>query len=337
MSARTTSTLLPLLLTLLLAACAGRPAGNNRLQMDTIARSDHFTLVRLRPGQSFEDVAQTVLGRREAAWQLREVNVGNGATAGQIVAVPLRPVNASSVYSDGYRTLPILCYHRFTAASRSRERLELTAGAFERQLRYLREQNYHILSLAEVATILHNGGPIPPRSVALTIDDGYRSVYEVAWPLLRKYRAPATLFIYKDFVGGGSALSWGQLREFQASELIEIGSHGASHSSLKRLPEDPSERAWRARVKEELTTSADTLQKRLGPRPRYLSYPYGDSALELVEWVGDAGYELAATVTRGDNPTYAHPLLLHRTMIYADHDMDDFIRFVQGFHRESRP
>jgi len=239
------------------------------------------------------------------------------------------------VYPGGYRSLPILCYHQFTDAPRASHRLELTAAAFEAQLRYLRERNYHILSLAEVGAILDNGQPIPPRAVVLTIDDGYRSVYETAWPLLQKYRAPASLFIYNDFIGGGSALSWAQIREMRDSGLVEIGSHGKSHSSLSRLPTDNSDADYQRRVAAELSGSERSFQDHLGEVPRYLSYPYGNSSRQAVQWLRASGYRLATTVTRGENPAYANPLLLHRTMIYSDHDLDDFARFVDGFQAEA--
>lgn len=322
-------------LALLLAGCAGPSGNRDPAAVDIVASNDRFALARLRQGQDYGDLAQAVLGSRDAAWQLREINAVDMPPAGTLVAIPLRPTRPLSIYPEHYRTLPILCYHRFTTAERAGQRLELTAAAFEEQLRYLRQHNYRILGLDEVATILAGDAPIPPRAVVLTIDDGYRSVYEVAWPLLRKYRAPATLFIYNDFIGGGSALNWDQLREMQASGLVVLGSHGKSHASLAPLPGEASDSAgYRRRVRAELEGAADGLGRQLGSRPRFLSYPYGNSTPAVADWARDAGYEIATTVTRGDNPAYANPLILHRTMIYSDHDMGDFARFVEGSREE---
>ncbi|QIB66056.1 polysaccharide deacetylase family protein [Kineobactrum salinum] len=316
----------------LLAACNSAPPVE-RAAVEVIAGNRETALVYLQPGQQYRDIAAALLNDPAAAWQLAELNSGRAARAGEVIAVPLQPVNPTSVYSDGYRTLPILCYHRFTARSRASHQLELTAAAFEQQLRYLVENQYQFLSFAEVADILRQGQPIPDRAVVLTIDDGYASVYDVAWPLLQKYQARATVFIYTDFIGAGAALNWSQLQTMAKSGLIEIQSHGKSHTSLSRLPQDESPDAYSMRLLAEVTGSREQFQRHLGVAPVHLSYPYGNSSETAVRTLQQAGYQLAATVTRGDNTTLSNPYLLHRTMIYDHHDMDDFAGFVQGFKR----
>ncbi|MEQ9463028.1 MAG: polysaccharide deacetylase family protein [Haliea sp.] len=302
-----------------------------------IAANDDTALVRLERDLSWNDVAAAVLGSPLAGWQVRELNSERRPPqAGDVVAVPLRPVNPTSVYPDGYRTLPILCYHQFTHADRASHQLELSARDFEQQLQYLTDNDHQTLAMADVEAILARGEPIPDKAVALTIDDGYRSVYDVAWPLLQRYRARATLFIYPDFIGGGKALSWAQLREMAASGLVEVQSHGMSHASLTPLPGDNSEDAYRARLRAELSAPKPRFQHQLGKAPAYLSYPYGNSSETAIEELARAGYRLAATVTRGDNTVFTDPYLLHRTMIYDHHSLQDFRRFVTGFKQVPR-
>jgi peptidoglycan/xylan/chitin deacetylase (PgdA/CDA1 family) len=321
-------------LLLALGACASTPAAPGMADMDIVARDSRFALVRLKTGQDFEDVARIFLGSPQAAWQLREVNADASASPGQLVAVPLTPTNSSSVYPDGYRTLPILCYHQFTHNSSAAHRLELTADAFEQQIRYLLDNGYQLLSFSEVDDILQGGRPIPARGVVLTIDDGYRSVYDVAWPILKKYRVRATLFIYTDFVGAGKALSWEQMQEMASSGLIEIQSHGKSHTSLSRLPGDTSSASYKARVRQEINGSDAAFKRNMGGIPVYLSYPYGNSSPTASGILAAQGYHLAATVTRGENTVFSDPYLLHRTMVYADHDIYEFARMVHKYHRK---
>ena len=324
------------ILLLALAACAAGPGKQPTMtDMDVVARDQRFALVRLKAGQTREQVAAVFLGDASQTWQLREANAANTSTAGSILAVPLQVVNSSSVYPDGYRTLPILCYHQFTDADRASHRLELTAEAFEQQLRYLLDNHYQLLSFAEVESILDAGGPLPERGVVLSIDDGYGSVYDVAWPILQKYQARATLFIYTDFIGAGDALSWKQMQEMAASGLIEIQSHAKSHTSLSRAPQDSSKSGYSSRVQQEITGSGAAFRRHLGYTPRYLSYPYGNTSATTVEVVAAQNYGLAATVTRGNNTVFSDPYLLHRTMIYDDHDMEDFRRIVHGYRRKS--
>jgi len=323
-----------LLFTFLLGGCtAATDHPPSRSDLSILVENERFALVRLQPGQNMAGVAGAMLGDPSDAWQLREINPGAHDKPGEVLAVPLLPVNPSSVYSDGYRVLPILCYHQFSPG-KPRHQLDLGAAEFEAQMQYLVENRYRTLSFAEVQRILKEGQPIPERAVVITIDDGYRSVYEVAWPILRKYNLKSTLFVYTDFIGGGASLSWAQMREMAQSGLVEVESHAKSHSSLSRLPEDKSKSAYKNRVREEVTGSATVFKRQLDYRPRYLSYPYGNSSPTASQVLMDEGYQLAATVTRGDNTVFADPFLLHRTMVYSSHDLGDFARMLRNYRKK---
>ena len=165
----------------------------------------------------------------------------------------------------------------------------------------------------------------------LTIDDGYRSVYDVAWPILKKHNVKATLFNYTDFIGAPAALTWEQVKEMSASGLIEIESHAKSHSSLSQQPSDTSEAAYLARLRKEIAGSNTVFQRHLGRAPSFLSYPYGNSSKQASNVARQEGMALAATVTRGRNAVFADPYLLHRTMVYDRHDMADFEGMLQTF------
>ncbi|MFT4613509.1 MAG: peptidoglycan/xylan/chitin deacetylase (PgdA/CDA1 family) [Bacteroidia bacterium] len=319
------------LLILVVAACAPSPQRELSMAgMDIVAKDDRYALVRLGRQQTFEDLATVFLGHRAESWQIREVNADQGVRSGQIVAVPLQPVNPSSVYTDGYRTLPILCYHQFSVGKASHQ-LELSAQEFEQQIKYLLDNEYYILSFAQVREIMLQGRPIPERAVVLTIDDGYRSVYDVAWPILKKHNVKATLFNYTDFIGAPAALTWAQIKEMSASGLIEIESHAKSHSSLSQQPSDISEAAYLARLREEIAGSNKAFRRHLGKAPSFLSYPYGNSSKQASDVARQEGMFLAATVTRGRNAVFADPYLLHRSMVYDRHDMADFEGMLQTF------
>jgi peptidoglycan/xylan/chitin deacetylase (PgdA/CDA1 family) len=90
----------------------------------------------------------------------------------------------------------ILMYHRFTSHEDDQA---TSARAFESHLRYLKS-HYRIVPLSQIAAHLRAGRSLPPRLAAITIDDGYQDAYEIAFPLLRQYEAPATLFVVTDFI-----------------------------------------------------------------------------------------------------------------------------------------
>lgn len=320
----------------LLHGCGGVPflslPGGN---VDTVASDEHFALVRLQQDQDLGDIAEAFYGDSREAWQIEEINSRTMFNAGQVVAVPLEPTNSSSVYPDGYRTLPILCYHQFTQDKKTSNRLELNVDKFEQQMVYLLNNDFQFLSFADISDIVRNGRPVPHKAVVVTIDDGYRSVYDVAWPILKKYKIKTTLFLYTDFVGAGKALNWSQIKEMENSGLVEIESHGKSHSSLSRLASDESEELYRARLQSEFSGSQKRFKRHVNSSPQYLSYPYGNSSATAASLLESAGYKLAATVTRGDNASFSDPYLLHRTMIYDNHDIDQFARLLRTFRSKS--
>lgn len=329
-----------LFLVLLITACADtgeRPtsgAGKQaRGQFHVIAEDHQFAIIRLAPGQTLDGVAKTFLGDREEAWQLRELNTEVGEP-GQLIAVPLQPLNVSAVYADGYLTVPILCYHQFSRGSKTSHQLEVSEREFEAQMAYLQAGGFNVISLRDLIAYLNSKKPVPPRSVVITIDDGFRSVYEIAYPILRKYGYPTTLFVYTDFMGGGAALSWQQVREMRDSGLMDIQAHAKSHSSLARGPHDTDDRLYLKRLNEEVDLSTRTIERQLGTRPDLFSYPYGNSSQELEVVLKEHGYLLAATVTRGDNHSASSPMYLHRTMIYSTHDQAQFQKLLRTYRRE---
>jgi len=103
----------------------------------------------------------------------------------------------------------ILTYHRFSA--NDDESGATSASAFKEQLEYL-TAHYHVVPLAEIAGRISRGEKLPPAMAAITIDDGFRDAYEIAFPLLRQYNAPATIFVITDFVDGKTWMWTDKLR-----------------------------------------------------------------------------------------------------------------------------
>ncbi|HKQ80556.1 MAG TPA: polysaccharide deacetylase family protein [Blastocatellia bacterium] len=118
----------------------------------------------------------------------------------------------------------ILTYHRF---SEREGEGAISARAFAEQVKYL-AAHYTILPLSQLAVCLQKR-EIPPSLAAITIDDGYRDAYEIAFPILRKHCAPATVFVVTEFVEG-TAWLWTDksryLTAFAAPQAIEIGVKG---------------------------------------------------------------------------------------------------------------
>jgi peptidoglycan/xylan/chitin deacetylase (PgdA/CDA1 family) len=298
-----------------------------------LARTEDFVIVRVMPGDTYATLASTYLGDASLAEFVADANPAPAPQPGRAVVVPLKAVNASGVFTDGYQTVPVLCYHQFTAG-KSTDLMVMPRDSFTQQMEYLKSNNFHVISLAQLQAYLDAARPVPPRSVVITVDDGFRSAYDIAYPILKAYGYPATFFIYTDFVGGGRALTWAQINEMRASGLIEIESHSKTHTTFSPgKGENEKGPAYAARLTTEIDTPQKVLERQIGGSIRVIAYPYGDTSQIALQLLHDRNYSLALTVTRGGNASFSDPLVLRRDMIYGNATIADFQKSLRVYSR----
>ena len=204
--------------------------------------------------------------------------------------------------------------------------MEVTRADFEAQLRYLRDHNYAIIPLNRLREFLDGAAELPAKAVVLTIDDGYRSTYTVAYPLLQKYAAPASLFVYSDFVGSGEALTWSQVTELANSSLIDIQAHSKTHADMSQREHGESDAAYQRRLAQEFDVPRDLLTARAGVHPTAFAYPYGAASPAVLAAAHRTGWKLGLTVFRGGNATWTDPLVLRRDMVFGTDGVEGFAR-----------
>ncbi len=295
-----------------------------------LARDDDFAIVRVVEGDTLASLAQRYLGDAGQAWRIADWNGIDRVKSGDTVVIPLRVRNAIGVEHDGYQTIPILCYHRFGPKA---SKLTVTRAAFEQQMDYLARNGYHVVTLGEVRAFLDGKQPLPRKSVAITIDDGYRSTYEIAFPVLRAHAFPATVFLYSDFVGASDALTWAQMKEMAASRLIEIQPHSKTHANLTlRLP-DENDARYRERVRREVDAPIGVIRDRLEEASTVFAYPYGDVNETVTSELARAGVATGVTVTPGGNGFFANPYMLRRSMVFGNEDLAAFKAKLATFAR----
>jgi peptidoglycan/xylan/chitin deacetylase (PgdA/CDA1 family) len=175
----------------------------------------------------------------------------------------------------------ILMYHRFGEDSFPSTNVRLTQ--FEEHLEVLSQGDYTVLPLDDIVARLQSGTPLPDRTVGITIDDAYLSVYDEAFPRLQAYGFTATVFVATQPVDRGlrGYMSWDQLRELQAAGF-GIGSQTRTHPHMHRLSADKN--------REELDVSNSRFIVELGMRPDLFAYPYGEYSLSVIDAVKDAGF-----------------------------------------------
>jgi peptidoglycan/xylan/chitin deacetylase (PgdA/CDA1 family) len=186
-----------------------------------------------------------------------------------------------------------------------------TVAEFNEILDYFDEQGAHYLSMRDLHEHLVTGKQVPERSVVLTFDDNYLGFYENAWPILKAKNIPSGMFVHTDFVGNTSGshpkMSWDQLKELDATGLVEIGGHTCSHpGDLKSLPEDVQER--------ELTKSKMLLEEQLGHPVPFLAYPVGSADAKTIALAKSAGYTMAFTMKNGPAEESPGVLEVQRTI-----------------------
>jgi peptidoglycan/xylan/chitin deacetylase (PgdA/CDA1 family) len=286
-----------------------------------LARDDSFVVVVAGPGEDMAALAQRYLGDRGKRWWIGEFNGVDEVKPGQTVVIPLKPTNPSGVYANGFVTVPILCYHRFGPRP---SQLVVTPAAFEAQMDYLARNGYHVLPLSRVMAFVERGEPIPRKSVVLTIDDGFRSTYEVAFPILKKYGFQATVFLYSDFVGAPDALTWAQMKEMESSGLVNIQPHSKTHANLTVRLAGETEAKYRDRMRAEVDVPIKAIQDRLAVPSETYAFPYGDVNETVVELLKRQGVRMGVTVTPGGNAFFAYPFMLRRSMVFGGDSIDAF-------------
>ena len=161
---------------------------------------------------------------------------------------------------------------------------------FEQHLSYIKEQGYQVWDLPKVVSYLKDKKNIPNNVTVITFDDAYGSIYDTAYPMLKKYNWPFTVFVAPNPVDQGlkSFMSWEQLKELSENGGT-IANHTLSHSHLVRKAEGESESDWLKRIGQELQGTEDRLITELGRSPKLLAYPYGEFTSVTQKVVADMG------------------------------------------------
>jgi peptidoglycan/xylan/chitin deacetylase (PgdA/CDA1 family) len=206
----------------------------------------------------------------------------------------------------------ILTYHRFSPVE---EPDKTSAQAFADHLEYL-TQHYRLLPLSEITSCLATGRTLPPATAALSIDDGYHDFYEIAYPLLLKYRVPATLYVATDFVDNRVWLWTDKLRfltaRTPANELVAMLKGRTLRLSL-------TDRLSRLKAANKINTILKTLPnehkeeaiKRIAASLDVLLPPLPPAEFGAVTW--PQAREMDAEGIEIGSHTATHPILINVT------------------------
>lgn len=199
----------------------------------------------------------------------------------QLSVVSISPAEAEEEMRD---SATVLMYHRFGESRYPSTNISIEQ--FEAHLAHLAGGNYNVLKLDDIIVRLRAGELLPDRTVAITIDDAYLSVYTEAWPRLTEAGFPFTLFVASSPIDRklSGYMSWEQIRELQSSG-VTIGSQTHTHPHMHRLSDEE--------VRAEISTSNGRFIEELGLRPELFAYPYGEYSQFVIDAVKNAGFRAA--------------------------------------------
>lgn len=238
--------------------------------------------------------------------------------------------------ADNIINIPILCYHNLNPTVPGS--MSMTPQKFEAQLKWLKDGGFIVIPLKEAVEYLQGRrASLPDKSVVITADDGWKSVYTYMLPLVQKYNIPVTLFIYPQTISEGKhAMTWAELKELQQTGLFDIQGHTYSHPNFKQTKRRMSTAGYQAFVQVELVRSKKILEEKLGSQITLLAWPFGIYDDYLEQAAARAGYMMAFSIdARTANRRY-RPMAQPRFMIVAGQSMQTFAAIVSGANIKTR-
>ncbi len=227
------------------------------------------------------------------------------------------PAEVLDVPRDQTR-VAVLGYHNFSKTAPV-SRMMMRTAEFRAQMEFLKRAGITVISMQEFLEWRLGTRTLPARCVLITLDDGWKSVYTEAYPILKEFGYPFTLFLYTQFLNGrGDSLTPEQVREMQANGAT-VGSHSVSHL----YPSD-----WKACARKGAEEYAKLVDKEFGESQKKLSslfgpvntfcFPGGYHTPGMVERMANYGYVAAFTVVPGKVTVTEVPLSIPRYMIFGD-------------------
>jgi len=217
----------------------------------------------------------------------------------------------------------IFCYHRLVDKIRY-PGTEITPAAFEAEMKELKDRGITVIPMQDLLAWKRGEKNIPPRCAVVSFDDGWKSQYEVAWPIMKKYGYPFTMFIYTEGVrggslGGGEAITWEQLADMRDNG-VDIEGHTATHQDLREghniMIANPGGKRTRTKLtgpqyeewmQNEVVGSKQLLEQRLGIKVNCFAVPFGNYNEHVKDIARKSGYEAMFTVY-GQPITFTSPL-----------------------------
>ena len=267
--------------------------------------------------------------------------------------------SAERPWQDG-RSFIVICWHNLEESDPDQVYLGVASRRLVEQLTWLKANGYTAITIDQILAARDGGPPLPPRAVLLSFDDGFRSFYTQAFPVLRAMNMPAVLAVVTAWLrpsAGASVqfgdtptsrahfLGWDELREVAASGLVEIAAHTDDHHQGRRAnPQGSmqpaastrlwhprrgyeSDREYLERLRRDFRAISNTLHKESGKRPRIMVWPYGAYTGSAIRVAQELGMPIAMSLDPGFASIDALDRI-PRLLISNNPPLDEFVRAI---------
>jgi peptidoglycan/xylan/chitin deacetylase (PgdA/CDA1 family) len=211
----------------------------------------------------------------------------------------------------------ILGYHDFR--ERGGTPMIIAGPKFRQQMQAIKDSKIPVVPLTDVLAWKRGEKNIPDECIVITMDDGWQGVYSIAYPILKEYGFPFTVYIYKKYVNsGGRSMKWTEIKEMM-EHGCEVGSHCVTHDALTKRGR-MTEEQYQLWLLGELQESKQFLEANLGKPVVSVAYPYGSHNDMIVQLTQQVGYEAGVTVA---NTKVAHDTANGKLGRYIIHGEED--------------
>lgn len=231
-----------------------------------------------------------------------------------------QPLRTLDVPDDGIR-VAVLGYHDFSETERETA-MRIRTSKFRKQMEAIRQLGIPVIPMADFIAWKDSGKAIPDKAIVITMDDGWKSSYTDAFPILKEFGYPFTIYLYKNYVdGGGKALTTAMIKEMMANGAT-IGSHSVSHpfpQTVKSFRKKGAE-AYDKFLDTELGESKRFLEGKFGVTVDSFAYPGGYFTEEMIAKAAEVGYTHLFTVQPGKVKREIPNNVLPRYVILGNYD-----------------
>ena len=189
-------------------------------------------------------------------------------------------LHSSEIAIDDFGIITIM-YHRFEENKYPSTNIRI--NDFKEHIELIKKDGIKFINPSNFENELNDNEK--DRKVLITIDDGYQSFYDNAWPILKKDKIPFILFVSTREVGKRGYMSWENIREIEKYDFVEIGNHSHTHEYLIDFEDQE--------IKNDLKKSISIFKNEIGKNSAFFSYPFGEYSSSLKNIVIELGFKYA--------------------------------------------